>query len=186
MKQLWRHITNCRRKLCLVQYCLSSRYVLSHYRHCSDAKCSVCAPINELIRNGNGGSVWGGVLNKGGGSGMFGDSTSQGGKSRLSSLPVAASEARRTSIADRDGDVRNIFPSPDQDSHCPKAKRTKTEHSNGASPMETSCSISPSVDGLGSGSDVRGDKLGCGPQAAVFCQPVRSEGLLCTKLSENL
>ena len=62
---------------------------------------------------------------------MFGDSTSQEGESMPSSFTLAASEERGTFIADRDGDVRNMFPSPDQDSHCPHAKRPKMEHSNG-------------------------------------------------------
>ena len=131
VKRLWRHIENCRTQLCPVQHCMSSRYVLIHYQRCSDAKCPVCAPVRELIRKVNGGGGWGGVLNKGDSGGMFGDSTSQGGELIPSSFPLAASEARGTSIADRDGDARNMFPSPDQDSHCPHAKRPKMEHSNG-------------------------------------------------------
>ena len=125
-------------------------------------------------------------MNKGDGSGMFGDSTSQGGKSRLSYLPLNDYEVRGASIADRDRYMGNIFPSPDQDSHFTQAKWNNTEHSNGASPMETSCSISPSVGGLVRGSDVCGDNMGCGPQAAVLCQPVSSKGLLCTNISETL
>ena len=165
---------------------MSSRYVLSHYRRCRDAKCPVCAPVRELIRKGNVGVGWGGVLNNGDSSSMCGDITRQGGELRLSSLPLAVSKVRGTSIADRDRDARNMFPSPDQESHCPHAKRPKTEHSNGASPMETSYSISPTLAGSGSSSGVCGNKLGCGPQAAVFCQSVRNEDLLCTKLSDNL
>ena len=180
MKRLWRHISDCRDQRCPVQHCMSSRYVLSHYRRCRDTRCPACAPVRESIRKGQGGGGGGGGLNQGDGGGMFGDSTRSGGELRPNSLPPAASDARElsdrpmTSIADGDGDGRNVFPSPDQDSHRSQAKRPKIEHSNGASPMEISSSISLPMAGSGSGSDVRGDRLGRGPQAGVFCQSVRS------------
>ena len=158
---------------------------MMHYRRCSHAKCPVCAPVRELIRKVNGGGGWGGVLNQGYGIGMFWDSTSQGGKLKPSSLLLSTSEARGISIADRDGDARNMSPSPDQDSHRLRANPPKTEHCNRALSMEISNSISPSMARLGSGSYVCGDKLGCGPQEAVFYQSVRSEDLLRTRLSKT-
>ena len=38
---------------------------------------------------------------------------------------------------------------------------------------------------LGSGSDVCGDKLCCGPQTAVFCQSFRREDFLRIRLSKT-
>ena len=39
---------------------------------------------------------------------------------------------------------------------------------------------------LGSGFDICGEKLGCGPHATVFCQSVRSDDLIRTRLSKTL
>jgi len=45
MKKLWKHISECHDKNCTYRHCLSSRYVLMHYRRCKDAKCPSCAPV---------------------------------------------------------------------------------------------------------------------------------------------
>lgn len=51
MKILWNHISVCTAASeCKTKYCISSRYVLSHWHHCQDSKCDVCAPVNEVIR----------------------------------------------------------------------------------------------------------------------------------------
>eukprot|EP00957_Ditylum_brightwellii_P025425 1922788-Ditylum_brightwellii.AAC.1 len=36
MKTLWKHIASCKDQNCNVRHCMSSRYVLSHYRRCKD------------------------------------------------------------------------------------------------------------------------------------------------------
>lgn len=50
MKKLWEHIAHCKNQQCSVQHCLSSRYVLSHYRRCKDANCPACGPVRDTIR----------------------------------------------------------------------------------------------------------------------------------------
>ena len=50
MKQLWRHIAECKEQRCDVQHCISSRYVLSHYRKCKDSKCPSCEPVRQTLR----------------------------------------------------------------------------------------------------------------------------------------
>jgi E1A/CREB-binding protein len=50
MKTLWEHIAHCKNQQCNVQHCMSSRYVLSHYRRCKDARCPACGPVRETIR----------------------------------------------------------------------------------------------------------------------------------------
>jgi hypothetical protein len=50
MKDLWRHIGSCSNHQCTVQHCLSSRYMLSHYRSCQDkVSCPVCGPLFHKI-----------------------------------------------------------------------------------------------------------------------------------------
>lgn len=49
MKQLWKHIAECKNQKCLVPHCVSSRYVLSHYHRCKDVRCPVCGPVREAI-----------------------------------------------------------------------------------------------------------------------------------------
>ena len=51
MKQLWRHIQECKDNRCQVAHCFSSRGVLSHYRKCREANCPVCGPVRDTIRN---------------------------------------------------------------------------------------------------------------------------------------
>lgn len=51
MKVLWRHIANCKDSYCKVRHCMSSRYVLSHYRRCKPP-CDICDPVKEIIKNG--------------------------------------------------------------------------------------------------------------------------------------
>lgn len=50
MKRLWKHISDCKDQKCKVQHCMSSRYVLSHYRRCKDTRCPACEPVREVIR----------------------------------------------------------------------------------------------------------------------------------------
>jgi E1A/CREB-binding protein len=49
MKVLWKHIANCKDSYCKVRHCMSSRYVLSHYRRCKPP-CNVCDPVKEIIK----------------------------------------------------------------------------------------------------------------------------------------
>ncbi|CAN0302855.1 unnamed protein product, partial [Discosporangium mesarthrocarpum] len=49
MKQLWKHIAECKIQTCDVPHCVSSRFVLSHYHRCKKPKCAVCAPVREVI-----------------------------------------------------------------------------------------------------------------------------------------
>jgi hypothetical protein len=51
MKVLWKHIANCKDSYCKVRHCMSSRYVLSHYRRCKPP-CNICDPVREIIKNG--------------------------------------------------------------------------------------------------------------------------------------
>ena len=51
MKVLWNHIANCKDSYCKVRHCMSSRYVLSHYRRCKPP-CNICDPVKEIIKNG--------------------------------------------------------------------------------------------------------------------------------------
>ena len=52
MKWLWRHINDakCKDPQCQVAHCVSSRYVLSHYRRCKDPRCAVCGPVRQVIQ----------------------------------------------------------------------------------------------------------------------------------------
>jgi E1A/CREB-binding protein len=52
-KLLWQHISSCSKKDCEVAHCISSRYVLMHYRKCKDLKCPPCQPVREAIRKGH-------------------------------------------------------------------------------------------------------------------------------------
>ena len=49
MKELWKHIPNCKDNNCKVKHCKSSRYILAHYHRCKDKKCEVCAPVRKKI-----------------------------------------------------------------------------------------------------------------------------------------
>jgi len=51
MKVLWKHIANCKDSYCKIRHCLSSRYILSHWRRCR-SPCNICGPVKELIKNG--------------------------------------------------------------------------------------------------------------------------------------
>ena len=48
MKVLWKHIANCKESQCTVRHCMSSRYVLSHYRRCK-GPCAICDPVRDAI-----------------------------------------------------------------------------------------------------------------------------------------
>jgi E1A/CREB-binding protein len=50
MKRLWEHIAHCRDQQCTFQHCMSSKYVLSHYRRCIDPICPACEPVRQTIR----------------------------------------------------------------------------------------------------------------------------------------
>ena len=51
MKKLWHHIILCKdTKQCDVQCCLSSRYILTHYKRCKVQRCPVCGPVRAKIR----------------------------------------------------------------------------------------------------------------------------------------
>ena len=51
MKVLWKHIASCKESQCTVPHCMSSRYVLSHYRRCK-GPCNICDPVRDAIKNG--------------------------------------------------------------------------------------------------------------------------------------
>lgn len=51
MKVLWKHIANCKDSYCKVRHCMSSRYVLSHYRRCKPP-CNICDPVKKIIKDG--------------------------------------------------------------------------------------------------------------------------------------
>jgi len=50
MKRLWRHIEGCKDNKCQFEHCVSSRYVLTHYRKCREANCQVCGPVRRVVR----------------------------------------------------------------------------------------------------------------------------------------
>ena len=50
MKVLWKHIIDCKEQKCKTTYCVSSRYVLSHYAKCKDYACTICGPVRDAIR----------------------------------------------------------------------------------------------------------------------------------------
>lgn len=49
MKRLWQHISTCAKKDCDFPHCISSRYVLMHYRKCKDSTCASCQPVRIAI-----------------------------------------------------------------------------------------------------------------------------------------
>jgi len=51
MKVLWKHIAYCKDSVCKVPHCMSSRFVLSHYRRCKPP-CNICDPVKDIIKNG--------------------------------------------------------------------------------------------------------------------------------------
>ena len=51
MKVLWKHLARCNDNECRVPHCLSSRYILSHWRRCR-SPCNICGPVKKLIKNG--------------------------------------------------------------------------------------------------------------------------------------
>jgi len=56
MKVLWKHIASCKESQCTVRHCMSSRYVLSHYRRCK-GPCTICDPVRDAIKNGFSGEM---------------------------------------------------------------------------------------------------------------------------------
>jgi len=49
-KRIWAHIAQCSNPQCTEEYCLSSRYILHHYKNCKDSRCVVCGPVRRAIR----------------------------------------------------------------------------------------------------------------------------------------
>ena len=49
MKQLWKHLAVCRQKHCDYPHCMSSRYILAHFRQCKDPECNICLPVRECM-----------------------------------------------------------------------------------------------------------------------------------------
>ena len=49
MKDLWKHIAECKNQECPIPHCVSSRYVLSHYHKCTEPSCDVCKPVRDAI-----------------------------------------------------------------------------------------------------------------------------------------
>lgn len=39
--------------ICLVGRCISSRFISSHFRRCTDLECEVCVPVREAIKQSN-------------------------------------------------------------------------------------------------------------------------------------
>lgn len=54
MKDVWKHIAMCEEERCQFPCCVTSRCVLSHYRHCRDTTCHVCRPVRiEILSERN-------------------------------------------------------------------------------------------------------------------------------------
>ena len=49
MKELWKHILNCKHNDCKTDHCLSSRHVLCHYSKCKAGDCKICVPVRVVI-----------------------------------------------------------------------------------------------------------------------------------------
>jgi len=48
VQKLCKHIASCRNgENCEVPHCVTSRYILSHHRHCVDKECAVCIPVKK-------------------------------------------------------------------------------------------------------------------------------------------
>ena len=47
IKQLWAPMSKREDKQCQVSRCVSSKYVLSHYLECQDARCAACGPVRQ-------------------------------------------------------------------------------------------------------------------------------------------
>jgi len=50
LKILWKHILQCKNDDCNIRLCLSSRYILTHYRNCRDGTCEICAPVRNPLQ----------------------------------------------------------------------------------------------------------------------------------------
>jgi len=50
MKNLWKHVTHCKKRQCTVRYCMGSRSVISHFRKCKDLRCPICDLVRRNIR----------------------------------------------------------------------------------------------------------------------------------------
>lgn len=47
VKRLWKHLGICKDRKCSFPHCLSSRYVLCHFRDCEDIHCLICGPVKR-------------------------------------------------------------------------------------------------------------------------------------------
>ncbi len=50
LKVLWKHLLVCKDQHCKVPYCISSRFLLNHYRCCPKTSCRVCRPVRETYK----------------------------------------------------------------------------------------------------------------------------------------
>lgn len=54
MKDLWQHMIECHRYYdCEEPFCVTSRYILIHYRDCMNAECETCVPVRAAIARDN-------------------------------------------------------------------------------------------------------------------------------------
>lgn len=49
MKQLFIHIKDCKRRICPMAHCASSKLALHHYTRCEDSICFICIPIRNIV-----------------------------------------------------------------------------------------------------------------------------------------
>lgn len=50
MRMLWRHMLRCKAEFCSFPYCISSRFLLQHYRSCPKDTCAVCRPVRDTYK----------------------------------------------------------------------------------------------------------------------------------------
>lgn len=50
MRKLWRHMLRCKAEFCSIPYCVSSRFLLQHYRSCPKDTCAVCRPVRDTYK----------------------------------------------------------------------------------------------------------------------------------------
>lgn len=50
MKKLWRHMLSCKAEFCSFPCCVSSRFLLHHYRSCPKDTCAVCRPVRDTYK----------------------------------------------------------------------------------------------------------------------------------------
>lgn len=50
LKLLWKHLLVCKEQYCSTPLCVSSRFLLDHYRKCPKNTCVVCLPVRETYK----------------------------------------------------------------------------------------------------------------------------------------